>query len=74
MTILNFKYMNYGRNENLTEREREIVQLLSNGENFAFIAQKIGIKLNTVYKHKQNIHRKLKVKNTIELLKSIGKI
>lgn len=55
--------------QNLSEREKEIVSLLSEGLSFKEIGDKLFISPRTVENHKTNILEKLGLKNTIELVK-----
>ena len=50
----------------LTNREVEILTLLSTGLLYKEIAFKMNIKLDTVKKHCQNIYKKLNSRNAIE--------
>ena len=52
----------------LTERENEVMQLLSRGLTYESIAMKLGISAETVKMHLKNIYKKLKAKNKIEAL------
>jgi len=45
----------------LTDREREILALISHGETNAQIAERLGISLKTVRNHVSNIYNKLQV-------------
>jgi len=54
---------------NISEREKEIISLLSEGLSFKEIANRLFISPRTVENHKNNILLKLKLKNSIELLK-----
>jgi DNA-binding NarL/FixJ family response regulator len=45
----------------LTDREREILQLIARGESNAAIAEKLSISLKTVRNHVSNIYNKLQV-------------
>jgi DNA-binding CsgD family transcriptional regulator len=47
----------------LTEREREILQLVSDGESNADVARKLWITEQTVKFHLSNVYRKLDVSN-----------
>ncbi|MDO8735492.1 MAG: response regulator transcription factor [Thermoleophilia bacterium] len=51
------------RENNITRRESEILELLAEGARDREIAEKLGIAENTVKKHVQNILRKLHVNN-----------
>ena len=55
----------------LTERETQVVQLLSMGLTYEKIAIKMGISHETLKMHLKNIYRKLKVQNKIEALQKI---
>ncbi len=54
---------------NISEREKEIISLLSEGLSFKEIANKLFISPRTVENHKNNILLKLKLKNSIELIR-----
>lgn len=51
----------------LTDREREIVSLIANGAQNAEIAEKLGISVLTVRKHRQNLMAKLGLRNAAEI-------
>jgi RNA polymerase sigma factor (sigma-70 family) len=55
----------------LTERERQVVQLLSMGLTYEKIAAKINVTHETVKMHLKNIYRKLKVQNKIGALQKV---
>lgn len=57
----------------LTSRELDVMRLLVRGKWTKEIAEELGIKLNTVSTHKQNIFEKLDVDNVIDLYKKVGK-
>lgn len=50
----------------LTEREREILQLLSYGNSYKLIAASTKISIETVRRHLQNIYQKLHVQSATE--------
>jgi DNA-binding NarL/FixJ family response regulator len=52
--------------DELTEREKEILELLSQGLLYKEIADKKFISIDTVKKHVGNIYRKLHVNNKVE--------
>jgi DNA-binding NarL/FixJ family response regulator len=53
----------------LTERERQVLQLLAEGNSVKEIAHDLGLSVNTVHTHRQNLMDKLKLTNTAELVK-----
>src|ERR1035437_9982163 len=55
----------------LTERERELLQLLSEGLFYKEIADKLNIALITVKKHCNNIYRKLQVSSKTEAINKV---
>lgn len=55
--------------EELTNREKEILQLICQGKNNKEIARELYISLNTVKTHIRHIYDKLNVKNRLDLLK-----
>ncbi|MCU0449011.1 MAG: response regulator transcription factor [Bernardetiaceae bacterium] len=55
----------------LTQREREILRLLVDGMSSPEIAEKLFISHRTVENHRANIMDKLKVRNTIELVRKV---
>ena len=55
--------------QNLTSREREVLQLLTEGCAYKEIAEKLHISIKTVGVHRNNIMEKLNIENTIELIK-----
>ncbi len=52
----------------LSQREKEVLQLLSKGLLYKEIAQQLGVGTETVKKHLKNIYQKLHVQNKIEAL------
>ncbi|MBI3512139.1 MAG: response regulator transcription factor [Bacteroidetes bacterium] len=53
---------------NLSKREIEILELISKGDNYIRIAEKLFISPNTVRKHIENIYSKLHVHNKVEAI------
>ncbi|NMC14674.1 MAG: helix-turn-helix transcriptional regulator [Chloroflexi bacterium] len=51
---------------NLTERELEILEILSQGKSNKELADSLGISENTVEQHLKNIYEKLNVQNRTE--------
>jgi DNA-binding NarL/FixJ family response regulator len=58
-----------GYSSDLTDRQREILVLLSKGSTTRYIAQQLNISMKTVEFHKANITRKLGVHTTADLIK-----
>lgn len=52
--------------ERLSERERQVLKMVTEGFDNRAIAESLGIKINTVEKHLENIYRKLEVKSRTE--------
>jgi DNA-binding NarL/FixJ family response regulator len=52
--------------ESLSKREREVLQLLTEGQDNHAIATSLGISINTVEKHLKNIYKKLGVTSRTE--------
>jgi DNA-binding CsgD family transcriptional regulator len=55
----------------LTEREKEVLQLLSTGLTYEGIAIQLDVSHETVKMHLKNIYRKLQVQNKIEALQKV---
>ncbi len=51
----------------LTNREREVAQLLARGLEVKAIAEQLGLSPKTVHVHRANLMDKLKVSNNVEL-------
>ena len=58
--------------ENLSGREKEVLQWLSKGFSYKEIAQKLFISIETVRTHIRNIYEKLHVANKMEALRKAG--
>ncbi|MBW8683456.1 LuxR family transcriptional regulator [Chitinophaga rhizophila] len=54
---------------NLTEREKEIILMISSGLKFSQIAERLYLSERTVTTHASNIYKKVGVRNKLELLK-----
>ncbi len=54
--------------ETLTEREREVLQLLANGKTYQEVADALFISVKTVDFHRANLMRKLNLTNRTELV------
>lgn len=59
---------NYG----LTERERQVADLLLEGASYQAICDRLFISIPTVKTHSSNIYRKCSVRNRVELLKLLS--
>jgi len=55
--------------DRLTAREREIVQLLSEGRSSKDVASVLGISIKTAETHRANIMRKLEIHSVSELVR-----
>ncbi|MHA4811535.1 helix-turn-helix transcriptional regulator [Flavitalea flava] len=59
--------------QQLTRREKEILQLIGNGLSTKMIAHTCKISINTVETHRRHLLEKLEVKNSMELIKEASK-
>lgn len=57
--------------QRLTPREKEIIRYILEGMSSPEIAEKLFISHRTVENHRANIMHKLKVRNTIELVRKV---
>lgn len=57
-----------GKWDSLSSREREVLQLLTEGAKNKAIAESLGITINTVEKHLSNIYKKIGVKSRTEAI------
>jgi len=76
MVVQSFQRMGTSKREteNLTPREREILELLAEGDLCKEIAEKLNLSLRTVHTHLKNIYEKLHVRSrTQAVLKYIGR-
>lgn len=55
--------------ERLTDREREVLQLVAEGRNTREIADKLFISVKTVFRHRANVMEKLGFQNRTDLIK-----
>jgi DNA-binding CsgD family transcriptional regulator len=60
------KFQDFG-SDILTDREREVVQLVLVGHNSSSIAAKLNISLSTIKTHRRNIYSKLQISSQVEL-------
>ncbi|HJR78113.1 MAG TPA: LuxR C-terminal-related transcriptional regulator [Nitrospiraceae bacterium] len=58
------------RPEDLTPREREILQLVWDGYTSRLIAERLGISIKTAEAHRANMMKKLRASNTAQLVKA----
>jgi len=63
------KEANDTRFEKLSKKEKQILDLVSEGMSSKEIAEKLGLSVRTVSNHRANIIKKTKVKNTADLIK-----
>ena len=57
------------QHESLSEREFQIFTLIAKGNKTSQIAQQLGLSWSTVSTHKANILHKMKMKNSVDLIK-----
>lgn len=55
----------------ITEREKDVVQMLINGYSYENIAESLIISKSTVKTHIRNVYRKVEVNNKVELMNTI---
>jgi DNA-binding NarL/FixJ family response regulator len=54
--------------DNLTDKENQVLDLLSDGKTYASIAETLNVSINTIKFHVRNIYEKLHVSNKDELI------
>jgi DNA-binding CsgD family transcriptional regulator len=64
----------FGLEQKLTEREREIASLLLTGKTYQVIAKELCVSENTVKTHAKNVYAKVGVHNRTELMNRLLKI
>ncbi len=57
------------RFDHMTKREREVLQLVADGESNKSIARKLDISTKTVELHRANLLRKTSTKSSVKLVK-----
>lgn len=67
------KVINLNKLENLSERENEILNLLSDGLRLKEISDRLCISINTVRSHIRHIYEKLQVNSRVDALNKVGK-
>ncbi|MEQ9049186.1 MAG: response regulator transcription factor, partial [Marinoscillum sp.] len=60
--------------QRLSERETQVLQLVSNGKTTKEIAEELFVSSRTVETHRVNMMKKLDVQNTAELIKKAVKL
>lgn len=64
--LASFHARGQGSQPDLTQRERQVLDLLTRGASYALIGQGLGISTNTVQSHIKSIYRKLEVSTKSE--------
>jgi len=67
--IQHLKQGNFPIGSALTVREREVLQLIADGQTIKEIASHLALSPKTIEAHRQNIMQKLEIHNTAELVK-----
>lgn len=70
--VLVSKNSQESREVKLTKKEKQIVQLILEGNGSKEISERLNISINTVLTHRKNILRKLGAKSTAEMVKIIA--
>lgn len=70
MKIYNFHTVSPAPLEILSNREVDVLQLISNGYSSMKIGLQLSISTETVNTHRKNMRRKLKVSNTASLVRA----
>lgn len=65
--LASFKKSNPVMGANLTDREKQVLELMVSGKTIARVADVLKVSVNTVNHHAKNIYRKLNVHNRSEL-------
>ena len=60
--------------ETLTEREREVLRALSEGQQYKEIADRLSISINTVRKYIRSIYDKLHVNTRTDAVRKLGRV
>ena len=58
--------------ETLTAREKEVLELIVDGQLTKQMARQLGISPKTVENHRSNIAKKMKVESAIQLVKLVA--
>lgn len=60
--------------DSLTDRERAVLEALSEGQFYKEIADTLGISINTVRKHIKNVYEKLHVHSRLEAVTKLRRL
>ena len=60
--------------EQLTEREREVLELRAHGLSYREIAAELGVSIVTVKKHVERTYEKLGVHTLVDALRVVGRL
>ncbi len=66
-------YFQTPKQEELSKRENEVLQILAKGKSYAVIAEELHLSVNTIKIHVRNIYEKLHIQNKQEFLKKFGR-
>lgn len=66
-------YFQTPKEEVLSRRENEVLQILSKGKSYAAIAEELHVSINTIKIHVRNIYEKLHIENKQEFLRKYGR-
>ncbi|WP_106794105.1 response regulator transcription factor [Aquimarina sp. Aq78] len=60
------------KEKSLSDRENNVLQLLSKGKSYASIGNELNVSINTIKTHTRNIYEKLQVNSREEIIKKYG--
>lgn len=63
----------FPKEKELTERENDVLKLLSQGKSYGAIAKELCLSINTIKTHTRNIYEKLHVNSKKEIIQKYGK-
>jgi len=63
----------FPKEKELTERENDVLKLLSQGKSYGAIAKELYLSINTIKTHTRNIYEKLHVNSKKEIIQKYGK-
>lgn len=67
--MTSFNYTESAASTSLSSREKEVLQLLTEGKNAREVADRLGVSIKTVQTHRRNIMEKLDLHNLADLTK-----